>query len=90
MAVPEEGEVEEDEDDPIKTTFGHMVIGETEKPELPFKKNAEGTEMAKLNDKPLNLKKIAQRKVWLCQKMSYELYPIVYLFIGLQSKNFSQ
>ncbi|CAK9049466.1 unnamed protein product, partial [Durusdinium trenchii] len=63
MAVPEEGEVEEDEDDPIKTTFGHMVIGETEKPELPFKKNAEGTEMAKLNDKLLNLKKIAQRKV---------------------------
>ncbi|CAK8998512.1 unnamed protein product, partial [Durusdinium trenchii] len=63
MAVPEEGEVEEDEDDTIKTTFGHMVIGETEKPELPFKKNAEGTEMAKLNDKLLNLKKIAQRKV---------------------------
>ncbi|CAK8998693.1 unnamed protein product, partial [Durusdinium trenchii] len=40
-----------------------MVIGETEKPELPFKKNAEGTEMAKLNDKLLNLEKIAQRKV---------------------------
>ena len=82
MAVPEEGEVEEDEDDPIKTTFGHMVIGETEKPELPFKKNAEGTEMAKLNDKLLNLKKIAQRKVWLCQKCHMNCTPLFIFLLG--------
>lgn len=48
--------------DPIKTTFTHMLV-ENNTPELPIKKDVKGEEIQKLNEKLLQFKKIAQRKV---------------------------
>ena len=56
----DEGEKKED---PIRTICTHMVIGETDKPDLPFKKDANTEEMTKLHDKLMAFKKLAQRKV---------------------------
>lgn len=56
----DEGEKKED---PIRTICTHMVIGETDKPDLPFKKDANTEEMTKLHDKLMAFKKFAQRKV---------------------------
>jgi len=60
-------EDEEDEVDPVKTVLQHMKIGETDKPDLPFKKDAEVSLMSKLNERLLSFKKLAQRKVRNCQ-----------------------
>lgn len=61
-------EDEEEEVDPVKTVLRHMKIGETDKPDLPFKKDAEVSLMSKLNERLLSFKKLAQRKVRNCQK----------------------
>lgn len=55
--VPKEGPA-----DPIKTTFTHMLV-DNATPELPIKKDAKGDEINKLNEKLMQFKKIAQRKV---------------------------
>ena len=60
--VEKEDEEIQEEDEPIKTQCIHMVIAETEKPELPCKKDTSADQIAKLNEKLLNFKKMAQRK----------------------------
>ncbi|CAL1145171.1 unnamed protein product [Cladocopium goreaui] len=68
-------EDEEDEVDPVKTVLQHMKIGETDKPNLPFKKDAEVSLMSKLNERLLSFKKLAQRKVATCIKWIVEPQP---------------
>ena len=47
-ASEEEDDAAMMEEEPIKTTLTHMVIGETDKPELPCKKDA-GTDQASIS-----------------------------------------
>lgn len=61
--MPASDEEDDQPTDPIKTTCTHMVIGETDKPELPFKKDANADEVTKLHDRLMAFKKLAQRKV---------------------------
>ena len=71
MDVEEEDAiVAAEEEEPIKTVCTHMVIAETDKPDLPCKKDANADQMAKLNEKLMAFKKSAQRKAHLfkCQK----------------------
>ena len=68
VMAEENQEDDEEEVDPVKTELRHMVIGETDKPELPFRKDAEVSQVSKLNERLLSFKKVAQRKVRNYQK----------------------
>ena len=94
--MPASDEEDDQPTDPIKTTCTHMVIGETDKPELPFKKDANANEVTKLHDRLMAFKKLAQRKVpsgkcWkhhiIVSICNVPKSAIVYGFVNVSNKN---